>query len=217
VTNYNSNEAVAEWERFRSTHDIASELNPLHLVLDDIFLDLGCGTGHHVFSAAERVREAWGVDSSKQMIESAANRASDLQLANAFWRCMDLRQPVALDLPPVTKVFSWGLLHYLTTNQQESLLLSLRSHTAPQVRLSLSLPVFSVTKDQRLNAVANHVAETSRQSKYWADKLREVLLSHLVGSALCFESVVNNCGFVIDMASPNKWGTWSEYLLRRSA
>jgi ubiquinone/menaquinone biosynthesis C-methylase UbiE len=57
-------------------------LAALALSMDDVLLDLGCGTGAAVRDAARHVRRAVGFDLSPGMIAQARTRARDEQLDN---------------------------------------------------------------------------------------------------------------------------------------
>lgn len=80
-------------------------------------LDLGCGTGEHVFEWARRGAESWGIDGAASAISQARERAAQRGLTPTF------RHGDALDLARLGRSFDLvidcGLFHVLDEQERE--------------------------------------------------------------------------------------------------
>jgi SAM-dependent methyltransferase len=81
-------EVVDFYRRFRRGYPeavIDSLVAAFELTIDDLVVDLGCGTGQLALPLAERVRAVVGVDPEPDMLISARRAASERGVANVSW------------------------------------------------------------------------------------------------------------------------------------
>jgi len=57
-------------------------LDALALAPEDVFVDLGCGPGYFLLPAAGRVKIAWGLDISREMLDAVRRRAAEESIEN---------------------------------------------------------------------------------------------------------------------------------------
>lgn len=61
----------------------------LELTPDDVFLDVGCASGHQVFAAAEKCKRAVGIDVAKDFIDAAKAHAAENGITNTEFLATD--------------------------------------------------------------------------------------------------------------------------------
>jgi len=86
--------------------------------MNDVILDLGCGTGKQLIELSQRVKSAIGVDISEGMIEQSKENAESERVHNAEFYIGTFEEPnlnVNLQIKNVTKIISNYALHHLTT------------------------------------------------------------------------------------------------------
>ncbi len=57
-------------------------LNAVQIRQDDTILDIGCGTGHHLFALANKLGMGIGIDFSEKMIQNAQDKLAQTELKN---------------------------------------------------------------------------------------------------------------------------------------
>ncbi|MBL4936440.1 MerR family transcriptional regulator [Clostridium sp. YIM B02515] len=86
--------------------------------VNDVVLDLGCGTGKQLIQLSQKVRLAIGVDISEGMVIQAKESAKSVGMDNTEFYIGTFEQPslnVDLKARHVTKIISNYALHHLTT------------------------------------------------------------------------------------------------------
>ncbi len=86
--------------------------------INDIVLDLGCGTGKQIIELSRKVKLAIGIDISDGMIRQAKNNAENEKANNIEFYIGTFEEPnmnVDLKKKYVTKIISNYALHHLTT------------------------------------------------------------------------------------------------------
>ncbi len=112
-----SNKYVTDSYYWRSkTAELINEL--VKPTMDDVVLDLGCGTGKQIIELSRKVKLAIGVDISDGMIRQAKNNIETEKINNIELYIGTFEEPnlsVDLDKKCVTKIISNYALHHLTT------------------------------------------------------------------------------------------------------
>lgn len=86
--------------------------------IDDVVLDLGCGTGKQLIQLSQKVKLAIGVDISEGMIKQAKENLKNENEDNTEFYIGTFEQPslnVDLNSKNITKIISNYALHHLTT------------------------------------------------------------------------------------------------------
>lgn len=103
-------------------------------------LDIGCGAGRHVFLMCKMGMEAVGIDSSPAAIKFACAKQERLQIKKAkFIKWMAQNTPLPFEDNTFDLVIAWGLFHYLTQQEQRSLLAEIRRILVVNGRLLCTL------------------------------------------------------------------------------
>lgn len=98
------------------TAELINEL--LKPEMNDVVLDLGCGTGKQLIQLSQRVKLAIGIDISDGMIKQAEENAESESVQNTEFYIGTFEEPslnVNLKAKYITKIISNYALHHLTT------------------------------------------------------------------------------------------------------
>lgn len=127
-------------------------------------IDLACGAGRHAILMAQMGIESIGVDSSKSSIEFAKKRSENMGLENIGF-INSLVQDVQLEKESFDIVIAWGLIHYLTREDQNDFLDKVKYILKPNGMFLLTL---RSTEDSRTNS--GKKIETNRYLVDYFDK-----------------------------------------------
>lgn len=119
--NQASNQYITDSYYWRSkTAELINELvNPN---INDVVLDLGCGTGKQIIELSQKVKLAIGVDISDGMIRQAKENIKNVKMHNIEFYIGTFEEPnlnVDLQKKGVTKIISNYALHHLITIYKE--------------------------------------------------------------------------------------------------
>lgn len=90
--------------------------------VNDVLLDLGCGTGKQIVELSQKIKLAFGIDISEGMIEQAKENIENEGLLNIEFYIGTFEEPnlnVDLNKKSITKIISNYALHHLTTTYKE--------------------------------------------------------------------------------------------------
>ena len=99
-------------DRFDPAFKIILEKTKKYLKPDDVVLDFGCATGSKTLEIAENVKEIYGMDISKKMIEEAENKKQKMGITNA-WFFKGTLYDNGYDKGSFDVIISYGVLHLL--------------------------------------------------------------------------------------------------------
>ncbi len=125
-------------------------------------LDIGCGAGRHTLLMAERGMHVKGIDSSSASIAFATQRAADKGLSNVTFVSIPLQE---LDDPDGSYdvIVIWGVVHYLSDEDQKAILSRIFSLLKPGGKLFATL---RSTRDSRCDPT-QRVAENRYKAIYF--------------------------------------------------
>lgn len=112
---------AAEWEASRKAPFPALKLLLPEISRRDRILDAGCGNGRNLVAISSKCHEAYGIDSSNEMLKNARERLAAKEVKNAA-----VVDGNILNLPFADsffdKVFCIAVLHHLKGSQQSKAL-----------------------------------------------------------------------------------------------
>lgn len=133
-------EIAGEWDENRSTPSPVLSLFLSLVKPTDSVLDAGCGNGRNLVELAKRASHAWGVDESKEMLESARKR---IDAAGLSQKCTLIEEDLAslsLEDGSVDATACLASFHHLKTPEWRLAALNEFSRVlAPNGRLFLSV------------------------------------------------------------------------------
>ena len=110
-----SGDVVEFYHRYRHGYPAAVIdvlVDAFQLSLQDVVVDLGCGTGQLTLPLAEKVRGVVGVDPEPDMLRRAREAADDADVSNVAWLL-----GTDTDLPAVSRVIGDGSIGAVTVGQ----------------------------------------------------------------------------------------------------
>ena len=110
-----SGEVVEFYHRYRHGYPAAVIdilVDAFQLTLQDVVVDVGCGTGQLTLPIAEKVRGVVGVDPEPDMLRRARKAADDANVSNVTWLL-----GADTDLPAVGRVIGDGSIGAVTVGQ----------------------------------------------------------------------------------------------------
>jgi ubiquinone/menaquinone biosynthesis C-methylase UbiE len=137
------NEIAAEWEKSRKTPFSALKFFLPKIHPHDRVLDAGCGNGRNLAEIAKGCKEAYGIDSSFEMLKHARQRLLDSDAKNACVIDGQI-QKLPFGTEFFDKIFGIAVLHHLRREGQ--LLALLEFSRALKLGGELFLTVWSENK-----------------------------------------------------------------------
>lgn len=118
-------------------------------------LDIGCGAGRHTLLMGQEGIEALGVDSSTAGVEFGQKRAKAMNLSNVAFRQSPAQ---AFDAPAQTYdiVIAWGLIHYMTDEDQIAFRTNVLRFLKPGGLFLLTMRSVADTRVQHGKKISGH-------------------------------------------------------------
>ena len=169
-------------------------LDELGLSPDQVFVDIGCGTGILLVEAARRCRRAHGVDVSARMLAHAKNRAADEGIDNITFHHAGFLS-LDLDDASVDLVTSKYALHHLPDFWKGLALERLYRALKPGGRLFLRDVVFSASPAEFPSVADAWTAWMQANTGYAADEIAGHIRDEHSTYAWIMEGLIRTAGF----------------------
>lgn len=148
-----------------------------YLNKNQMFLDLGCGTGTDTIAASQKVKTAIGLDISKKSIKTAAQQLEKAKTKNVSFQKHDLNKKLPFDSDTFDVVLASDVLEHL--ERREFALRELRKVLKDKGLLLLVTdnPNTSWKKKQKKHGMF-YYADSDHKYEYSKEEILELLKKH---------------------------------------